>query len=146
MTIPLLIILGFLWAAVLVPPLLRARSERKSGAIGDYAHSLGALKTSNRTIRSMPRTAAGLVDGNMHRAQKPMMTDVNKRRANVLQGLIAFVGATFFLAIAVPSMRGMFFIFCFLGLLSLGAYIYMLLQLKEKKRLKALQQNQNKGR
>ncbi|HQZ14249.1 MAG TPA: hypothetical protein PLT55_00190, partial [Acidimicrobiia bacterium] len=62
MTIPVLIILGILWAAVLVPPLLRARSDRKTGAIGDYAHTLGVLKTSNRKI-SGTRTAAALVDG-----------------------------------------------------------------------------------
>jgi Flp pilus assembly protein TadB len=52
--IPVLLILAVLWAAVLVPPVLRSRTESKRGGVGDYTSRLSAL-TNHRS--SPPYTA-----------------------------------------------------------------------------------------
>lgn len=140
MTIPLLIILGALWAAVLVPPLLRARSERNSGAIGDYAHTLGVLKTSNRKVTSMPRTAAGLVDGSMHNQSFSKEAMKKKRRRDVFTGLLASAGVTFLLAVFVGS--PIIWTIHILCDLALGAYVFLLLQMKEQEQLRRNQSAQ----
>lgn len=132
MTIPVLIILGALWAAVLVPPLLRARSERKTGAIGDYAHTLGALKTSNRTLTGLSRSTAGLVDGSMHARRLSKSEAIRKRRKDVLLGMLVSSVVTFLLAILLSN--SMLWIVHFLCDIALGAYVYLLIQLKEQQR------------
>ena len=43
MAIPVLLILAVLWAAVLVPPVLRSRAESRRGGIGDLHSRLGSL-------------------------------------------------------------------------------------------------------
>lgn len=134
MTIPVLIILGALWAAVLVPPLLRARSERKTGAIGDYAHTLGALKTSNRTLTSAPRLSAGLVDGSRHSPRMSKEAEIRKRRKDVLTVLLASTGITFLLAVLVSS-TALWFI-NFICLVALVGYVYMLIQIKNQKQMR----------
>ena len=135
MTIPVLIILGVLWAAVLVPPLLRARSDRKTGAIGDYAHTLGVLKTSNKSIRSNPRSAAALVDATMHQnGTIKKQSGVKKRRRdvfNVLAGSVVILGIIS--AITPQALTiGLFL----LALSALGVYSYMLFQINEIKKQK----------
>ena len=44
-----LIVLAALWGIVLVPPLLRSRTERTSDSIGDFNHRLGVLSRTNDT-------------------------------------------------------------------------------------------------
>ena len=51
MTIPVLIILGALWAAVLVPPLLRAHADSKSTSIGELFNKLGVLNKNNSAMK-----------------------------------------------------------------------------------------------
>jgi hypothetical protein len=55
LAIPVLLILAVLWAAVLVPPVLRSRSEsRRRGSVGDFSSRLNALaKRSDRPSRSL---------------------------------------------------------------------------------------------
>ena len=52
MAIPVLLILAVLWAAVLVPPVLRSRSESRRGGIGDLHSRLGML--TNRRVGPEP--------------------------------------------------------------------------------------------
>lgn len=130
MTILFLIILGCLWAAVLVPPLLRARSDRKTGAIGDYAHTLGVLKTSNRNVRSMPRTAAGLVNASMHANPESKSAMTKKRRRDIFTGLLVAASVTFVIALFAGS--AIFWTLHVLVDLVLGAYIFLLIQIKEQ--------------
>lgn len=54
MAIPVLLILAVLWAAVLVPPVLRSRSESRRGDVGDFTSRLGSV-TGRRSARSMGR-------------------------------------------------------------------------------------------
>lgn len=133
MTIPVLIILGVLWAAVLVPPLLRARSDRKTGAIGDYAHTLGVLKTSNKRI-SGTRSAAALVDGSMHNPALAKRSAVKKRRRDVFNGL---AGSVVVLGIVSLITRQGFTIALFiLAGVALGVYTYLLFQINEMEKQK----------
>jgi hypothetical protein len=57
-----LIVLAALWAVVLVPPLLRARTSRSSDSIGDFNYRLGVLSRTNgngrRRVRHRPVVAA----------------------------------------------------------------------------------------
>jgi hypothetical protein len=47
LTLPVLIILAVLWAVVLVPPLLRSRSQRTADSIVDFNYKLGVLSETN---------------------------------------------------------------------------------------------------
>jgi len=131
-TLPVLIILGALWAAVLLPPLLRARADKKSGAIGDYTHSIGVLKSNRGTART--RSAAALVDGKMHSGQMSKSAAIQKRRRDVLIGLLGAAGITFLLAVVVGN--SVFWMLHLLCDIALGAYIYLLIQIKEQQRLR----------
>jgi hypothetical protein len=81
-----LIVLGALWAIVLVPPLLRSRTERTSDSIGDFNHRLGVLSRTNDAVRTtrpmVPRRAPSAA----------------KRRRDVLTVLIGAVLLTMLLA------------------------------------------------
>ena len=46
-----LIVLAALWAVVLVPPLLRARTSRSNDSIGDFNYKLGVLSRTNGLAR-----------------------------------------------------------------------------------------------
>jgi hypothetical protein len=46
-----LFVLAALWAVVLVPPLLRARTTRSSDSIGDFNYKLGVLSRTNGSMR-----------------------------------------------------------------------------------------------
>ena len=52
---PVLIILAALWAVVLVPPLLRSRSQRTADSIVDFNYKLDVLGKTNGTL-DLPQT------------------------------------------------------------------------------------------
>ena len=54
---PVLIILAALWAVVLVPPLLRSRSQRTADSIVDFNYKLDVLGKTNGTL-DLPQTVA----------------------------------------------------------------------------------------
>ncbi|MGQ0826553.1 MAG: hypothetical protein ACT4OX_16255 [Actinomycetota bacterium] len=62
MPLLVLLILALLWAVVLVPPLLRARTERAGDSIGEFNYRLGVLGRTNgalvRTPMMRPRVTA----------------------------------------------------------------------------------------
>jgi hypothetical protein len=105
----LLFVLAALWAVVLVPPLLRARTGRSSDSIGDFNHHLGVLSRTNGSRRraararqlpvlSRPPMAAGAA---MY-AYAPRVSAgqrAAKRRRDITLGLV--VAATLTLAFAV---------------------------------------------
>jgi len=57
LTLPVLIILAALWAVVLVPPLLRNRSQRTADSIVDFNYKLDVLSKTNGTL-DVPQTVA----------------------------------------------------------------------------------------
>ncbi len=129
MAIPVLLILAVLWAAVLVPPVLRSRSESRRGGVGDLHSRLGALNHRRSPARSMgarggrpplrsvppvqaPRSRA---TGRTARRPRPVpgaaaalpsgaMTPAQKRRRNVLVVLVAAVVVSLGLAVLVNPM------------------------------------------
>jgi hypothetical protein len=55
LTLPVLIILAALWAVVLVPPLLRSRSQRTADSIVDFNYKLDVLGKTNGST-DLPQT------------------------------------------------------------------------------------------
>ena len=55
---PVLIILAVLWAVVLLPPLLRSRSQRSADSIVDFNYKLDMLGQTNGNRRGFRRRAA----------------------------------------------------------------------------------------
>jgi hypothetical protein len=134
---------------VLVPPALRSRSEGRRGeTIGPLNYRLGSGGPgSGRTLSSMfnrPATGPGgfrpaafppPTAGAPARVGAPTqpsgeMTPAQKRRRDVLVGLLAAAGLTFVLAV----FTGMIAVWL-LHLLAdalLGGYVYLLLQMKQR--------------
>jgi len=81
-----LLILAGLWAVVLVPPLLRARTERSGDSIGDFNYRLDVLSRTN----GAPATRTG--------RRLPAPGSAAKRRRDVLRVLIGSVTLTLMLA------------------------------------------------
>ena len=113
MAIPVLLILAVLWAAVLVPPVLRSRSESRRGGVGDYTSRLGALMGDRRASspavrrsgRSQPLRAVAPPPGSSRarsaaRSRRAMAL-ARKRRRNVLLVLVGVAVVTFGLALLV---------------------------------------------
>lgn len=82
-----LVILAALWAVVLLPPLLRSRTERSNDSIGDFNYRLDVLG----------RTNGGLRDDTMRTTPGARAA---KRRRDVTRGLLLAVGVTGLLALA----------------------------------------------
>jgi hypothetical protein len=129
LAIPVLLILAVLWAAVLVPPVLRSRSESRRGGVGDLHSRLGALnhrhspagsmraRGGRAPLRSVPpvQAARSRASGRTARRPRPVpgaaaalpsgtMTPAQKRRRNVLVILIGAAIVSLGLAVLVNPM------------------------------------------
>jgi hypothetical protein len=116
--IPVLLILAVLWAAVLVPPVLRSRSESRRGMVGDFTSRLGVLTGQDppprsmggrppRTLRAVPANGARPVHGSSRpvaSGDPAPMTSAQKRRRDVLIILGIAAIATVPLALVVDSL------------------------------------------
>lgn len=99
MAIVVLLILAALWAIVLVPPLLRSRTQRSGDSIDDFNYRLGVLGRTNGTVPLVPEPQPAsefAVRPGVHAA--PALSPAAKRRRDVLTVLAAAVAATFILA------------------------------------------------
>lgn len=111
MAIPVLLILAVLWAAVLIPPLFKARTERRRGdSIGDFSYRLGVIGrtggfTPSRPAPPAPMSLAGTMGapGPRPGAAPRGMTVAQRRRRDVLVGLFAAVSVTFVAALLTGS-------------------------------------------
>jgi hypothetical protein len=134
LTYAVILILGLIWAAVLIPPILRARSARpRSDTVGDFRHRLSMLGQTNGFHRRQrpPKTS-------MHRpafaptTRPGRQSPTQKRRQDVLLVLVALCVGTLFFAV-VSRMTALFAIhLLFDGLLA--GYVYLLLQHKRRAR------------
>ena len=155
MAIPVLLILAVLWAAVLVPPVLRSRSESRLGGIGDLHTRLGRLtnrpagprstgsRGSRAPLRPVPPltapTRSRAVGGRSAPGQRAMrgaaalssqaMTPAQKRRRTVLVILIG--GAILSLGLAV-LVSPMLWIAQGIADVLLAVYLYLLVLLKRR--------------
>ena len=131
MTIAVILVLGVLWLAVLVPPILRARNQQgRSDSVGDFNYRLGMLGETNGTKRDLP------VGTSMQRpmfapsAGSARMSPTQKRRRDVLLGLLGVAAATLFVAVLT---RGTAFVAVHvLADAALGGYVYLLIQFKRR--------------
>ncbi len=82
-----LVILAVLWAVVLLPPLLRSRTQRSNDSIGDFNFRLDALGRTNGALH-LPMMRA-----------KPAGRSA-KRRRDVMRVLLIAVGVSGLLALA----------------------------------------------
>ena len=127
MTIPVLIILGALWAAVLVPPLLRAHSDSKST-------SIGVLNKNRSSIKLKTNTYSTLVP---HQPQVKALTKnaaSAKRRKEILLALAIASFVTLALAFFTSS-SGLWTLNVVLDI-CLVTYIFMLFKLEQARKLK----------
>jgi hypothetical protein len=109
LAIPVLLILAVLWAAVLVPPVLRSRSEGRRG-FGDFTSRLGALTLRHSTspaaapARQRQRRPRSVPSGRATPARTHAMTPSQKRRRDVLLILVGAAVVTIGLAVLVDPM------------------------------------------
>jgi hypothetical protein len=162
----ILLVVGAAWIAVLVPPLLRSRMERRpSSSVSDFRRQLTNLQRAvpvrgMAPVRSMARP---LVPGG--RGDRPALrTDVRadlgarahasrshataelrrpsqrrlviQRRRNVLFGLVATTAITLFLAFDTKS-DFMIYAFVF-SAVSLSGYCYRLAQLRRAEEVRTV--------
>jgi len=141
LAILVILLLVVLWAAVLVPPILRSRNQSSFGGVGDFMARLGSIGRHERRRSSgggMIGASGGLFGARpiepiappvQHMHIPGAMTPAQKRRRDVLIVLLGGVGFTFLLAIVGHSMA-----LWFLQLIAdalLGTYIFLLLQFKK---------------
>lgn len=96
MRLPVLIILAVLWAAVLIPPLLRSRSQRTADSIVDFNYTLDLLGRTNGNLEASPDSAGGDAGRALPRASIPsrgMLPSTARLRTKALPVLAA--GAPF---------------------------------------------------
>ena len=131
MTIAVILVLGVLWIAVLVPPILRARGQQsRSDSVGDFHHKLSSLGRANghrtRPTRMSSQQPIFVPSG----AGPANMSATQKRRRDVLFVLLGVVAATLFLAVLTRSTA--FFALQLLADVALGGYVYLLIQYKNR--------------
>jgi len=131
LTIAVIFILGLIWAAVLIPPILRARSAQpRSDSVGDFRYRLRMLGQTNgfhhhrsdRTSMAQPVFAPATRPGRQSPAQK--------RRQDVLLVLLGVCAGTLFLA--VLSRMTVLFGLHLLADGLLAGYVYLLIQYKHR--------------
>jgi Flp pilus assembly protein TadB len=131
LTIAVILVLGILWVAVLVPPILRARGQQsRTDSVGDFHHKLRSLGQANGH-RTRPRrtTASSAIFVPMGAAPAAMSAQ-QKRRRDVLFVLLGLVAFTFFVAVLTRSMP--LIALQLIADVALGGYVYLLLQYKQR--------------
>ncbi len=144
MTIAVILILGILWVAVLVPPIMRARGQQGLGhGISDFTHRLASV---GRTLGHRDRRASGATPRPLYvptgrgagyggsvsgmGAGMGGMSPQQKRRRDVLLVLGGATGFTLLLALFTRST--MFIVLFLVSAAALGGYVYLLLQYKQR--------------
>ncbi len=118
-----IIVLGLIWAAVLVPPVLRSRAERRAEFIDSFREQMGALDT-RRTAAGARAQAGGRAAEGARGARR--RATPQQRRRDILGGLLGAMAGSLVLG-AIPSLRmvwvlHLFLLNAFIGYCSLLAY------------------------
>lgn len=100
MTGVLVILLAILWAAVLVPPLLRSREDASLGSVGSFSRSMHALGSSH----SPPLTGGRYVLAPRTPLDRPDPRLLIYRRRRIFCGLVAGLLVSLGLG-AIPGMH-----------------------------------------
>ena len=140
MAIVVILVLLALWAAVLIPPIMRSRaaSGAAPGGIGEFVNRLrtGLGQAGHRHDAALPplQPIMGPVGGpgpSTGPVRVPGgMSPAQRRRRDVLVVLLAAVGLSFLMAVMASSM--FFWLLQLMADVTLGAYVYLLLKHKAK--------------
>jgi len=140
LAILVILILAILWAAVLLPPILRSRSQSSGPTgIGDFMARLGSFGRTQQADAGLAplNPVMGPVNGNgVSNPVGPVrvpggMSAAQRRRRDVLVAFLAGAGITFLMALFAGSV-----VFWLLHLLTdalLGGYLFLLIQHKNRK-------------
>ena len=145
MAIPLILLLVVLWAAAglwLIPPMLRGRGQRRpADSVGDFSYRLGVIgKTGgherHRPSGRLPQTPRPATPGYrpgtpVRYTSGPVMTPAQRRRRDVLLGLIVVAVLTL-LAGVLTGASMVWGLFLLVAVLLL-AYIYALARMQQAK-------------
>jgi len=151
LAILVILVLAILWAAVLLPPILRSRSESGAGGPGGVGELLGRLRSGLGAGRGSDHSLPPLtpIMGPVGPTGAPMpigamppgapsgpvrvpggMTPVQRRRRDVLVALLAAAAFTLLMALFAGNM--MFWVLNLLADGLVGGYVYLLLQYKAR--------------
>lgn len=143
MAIVVILVLGILWAAVLLPPILRARAEgggsAVSGGIGELmsmftsAFGRGRGSGGDQDLPAMQPLMGPVGPVSSMGAMRTSggMSPAQKRRRDVLIGLLVAVGITLVMALFSGG-NIMFLVLNLLADACLGVYVFLLLQMKSR--------------
>lgn len=132
-----LLILAVIWAAVLVPPMVRARTEgRPADSIGDFRRRLTVLERTGPTLLApahrlgSPRRVEPFSGPVSFRASTADLRRARtlKRRRDVLVGLLVCMGGTLVLG-AIPALRVMWAFHVVLDV-AFVAYVALLVRMR----------------
>jgi hypothetical protein len=143
-----ILVLVVLWAAVLIPPILRSRHSSGHGGVSDFMDGLRSLGSRHHHAKG-PSLGGPVLHGPVigppssvrnprqpiapPMAYRPMpggISPMQRRRRNVLMALTGAVGLSFLMALVARSM--MFFLLFVITVAALGAYCYLLVQMKHR--------------
>ena len=134
-----LLFLAVIWAAVLVPPMLRARAEgRPADSIGTFRHQLSVLQRTApgmvapaNTLRSPMTPYRNIAPGLAIRSVSPeaaRRARTLKRRRDILFGLLGAMGGSLVLGL-LPSLRVLWGLHVVLDALFVG-YVVLLVRMR----------------
>jgi hypothetical protein len=147
LAIVVILILAVLWAAVLLPPILRSRNESgarrgRGGIVGDFMARLGSLGRSphhgDAGLPALHPIAAPLdgtgpsgPGGPIGPVRVPgQMTPSQRRRRDVLVGLLAAVVLTFLMAVFAGNVA--FWVINGVADVLLVGYLYLLVEFRAR--------------
>jgi hypothetical protein len=119
-----LLILAILWAVVLVPPMLRARSDRSRRTIGTYTSRLGVLE--NVTRATSRRSAPVRPTVGTHARPRVQPYRVSALTAKRRRDMLSLLGMLALVSLAGAALSGTLATWALFGVcaLALGAYAY----------------------
>lgn len=131
-----LLVLAVVWAAVLIPPAVRARAEGRPGdSISAFRRQLAGLhRTSPRSAQVRMAQPVGTSSHHRPRVTAPPVVSnatrrrTLKRRRDVLTGLVAAAVVTLVLG-AIPALRAMWVLHLLVDT-ALAAYVVLLVRLR----------------
>jgi hypothetical protein len=140
LTIVVLLFLAGIWAAVLIPPVLRARAEgRPADSIGSFRRQLHVLERTGPTTVApanrlgpmasiAPMAGPARVAGPAAVARPRRDSLARKRRRDVFQGLLAAMAGSLLLGL-IPALRVMLGLHLLLDLV-FASYVALLVRMR----------------
>jgi len=108
-----IVVLALIWAAVLIPPVVRNRAERRAEFIDSFRQQMGAFDSGKAAARAEPPARTS-------RARPPKRrASPQQRRRDILGGLLGAMIGSFVLG-AIPSLRLVWVLHLFLLNLFIG--------------------------